>query len=605
MKKITMIVIAFFSFFLLNNDAVAAKSEKKELIENNSKIRYSIDESFWERIYSNDDLTEFEQLITDSSAKHKWKSSCGYLVYIENDMYDADDNLERYELDDSIVTEEGKQTFKDEYTQNSHLLFPSVDVVKYKMNFYKVSGTIVIPQEYDYDNNAIIQYVTMNNGYQIIFNYYYNGSEGCEKKVNEIISNINETNKSSDFDWLALILRVIITAISYLFIPLLILIITKDNISQKNRKIISIANSVIIGGIWLLFTVDSGYKWTPLPAFFYYFINSALILRYKGESNQSAIIKCPNCGSVCYEGDNYCRHCRTKLNNSKEEYKCQNCGATINPYDKECPNCGEAVEIIYKYSEEEIAKIYQEAEKNRINGNVDVAQKLYMKYIEVTESSMKEEGKKCYTFNNNIEFAIAAYKKELEKECININYNTSSAYFYLSYFAIDRKEYEEARKFLDLSLSYNPYNVASIFEKAELYKIEGNFKKYLELTKNSYEKIYYIKDLAHYYRNLGYYYTEKEKWELAKATYLYSLKYENSPNVEAELKYISSKSKDESLPKKEELTTILRENEIPTFISKDNLQIIKSIHNDLEKNNQLGSALGKFVSNLMKENSNS
>ena len=128
--------------------------------------------------------------------------------------------------------------------------------------------------------------------------------------------------------------------------------------------------------------------------------------------------------------------------------------------------------------------------------------------------------------------------------------------------------------------------------------------KYYNLTKKIYSKIYDINNLARYYRNLGYYYIEKKEWDLAKAVYLYSLKYQNSPVVTQEIAYIVQESKNDKLPDKDNLTKILKENNIPIFISKENMNIIKELKSELEKEDKLDSNVGKFIENLYKLNSN-
>lgn len=326
---------------------------------------------------------------------------------------------------------------------------------------------------------------------------------------------------------------------------------------------------------------------------------------------KQSMFKCSECGAICYEGDKYCKNCNAifdedeENDNSKSSFKCDNCGAIVPENATECPNCGELFEDESKEEIKDIDEIYTKAENYKNKGLIEKAKPLYTKYIEETEKAMKENEKKCYTFGNCIEFVLAVKKKLTDGDCIDINYNTSDAYLNLAFFAFDDKDYDSAIKLLKESLRLNPTGIVSLFEMAENYKAKGDLEKYLSWTEKCYDRLYNVSHLAHYYRNLGYYYIEKEEWNLAKTVLLYSLKYENNHNVENELEYIISKSKDESLPQKDELTSILRKNNIPTFISKENLNIIKELHKELEKNNQLNSNVGKFITKIMKENSNS
>ena len=334
------------------------------------------------------------------------------------------------------------------------------------------------------------------------------------------------------------------------------------------------------------------------------------------KTTETAKFKCSECGAICSENDNYCKNCHaifaednkpTKKDSSKKEvkFKCDNCGAMV-PFDAiECPNCGELFEgelsdVEYK----NVDDIYEKAEYLKNKNDIANAKQMYTKYISETEKVMKSNDKKCYTFGNCIEFVLAAKKKLTDGDCIDINYDTSEAYLNLAIFAFDEKDYDAAIKLLNKSLKLNPTSISSLFEMAENYKAKEELDKYYDWTEKCYDRLYHVSQLAHYYRNLGYYYIEKKEWNLAKSVYLYSLKYDNNPNVEKELKFIASKSKDESLPKKEELTSILRKNNIPTFISKENLNIIKELYEDLESKKQLNTNVGKFLSRIMKENSN-
>ena len=301
--------------------------------------------------------------------------------------------------------------------------------------------------------------------------------------------------------------------------------------------------------------------------------------------------KCPNCGASFKEDDD-----------SQEKFKCDNCGAIVSNSATECPNCGELFDE--KESEEDLNTLYEKAEKNK-GTNKSKAKDMYLKYISATEKIMKSKEEKCYTFGNCVELSIAVDQKEIEDKAVDLAYSTSNAYLNLAIMEFDDKQFNEAIKLLNKSLKYNPCNISAMFELAENYKALNEIEKFLKWTNKCYEKIYHVKDLAHYYRNMGFYYIEKQQWNLAKAVYLYSLKYDSSPVVTTELKYIIDKSKDDSLPKMDELTAILRDNNLPTFISKNNLTIIKNLKSKLEEQNQMNSNVGKFISKLIKENSNS
>ena len=160
------------------------------------------------------------------------------------------------------------------------------------------------------------------------------------------------------------------------------------------------------------------------------------------------------------------------------------------------------------------------------------------------------------------------------------------------------KNYEDTIKQLNKGLKYNPVDINILFEKAEAYKNMKDYKKFYDNTINLYNNIYSKNDLAHFYRNLGYYYIEKKNWDLAKAVYLYSLRFDNNPVVNQELEYIINKS-DDSLPSKNRLENILSKNNIPLFINEDVIDIIIDLSKQIKKSNSQNSNVGKFIEKVM------
>lgn len=71
--------------------------------------------------------------------------------------------------------------------------------------------------------------------------------------------------------------------------------------------------------------------------------------------------------------------------------------------------------------------------------------------------------------------------------------------------------------------------------------MSGELGTFFKLTKEAFKLAFRSDDLARCYRNLGYYFVEKELWSEAIACYLLSLQYENdSRQAQSELYYINS-----------------------------------------------------------------
>ncbi|MEG1048876.1 MAG: hypothetical protein RSE48_05005, partial [Bacilli bacterium] len=286
--------------------------------------------------------------------------------------------------------------------------------------------------------------------------------------------------------------------------------------------------------------------------------------------------------------------------------KCNNCDHMISNELEKCPNCHIKFDnenpSNKKAKNEDLEELYKEGVINVQIGNYQQAEKELKEYIKEVNDMKKESEEEWYTFNNCIELMLFAKENDLsEKNIVDVNYNSSNAYFYLSVINFEKKEYDDAIKNLNKSLKWNPYNIHALFEKAENFKVKGDLKKYYSLTLDLYDKIYNLEDLAHYYRNLGYYFIETENLYLANAVYLYSIKFENNSVAFDELKYVISKSKNKVTIAKEELEDIMKENRIPTCISKEIIKSINNLYKKFIKEEQENTPAGKLLRNLVDE----
>ncbi len=93
---------------------------------------------------------------------------------------------------------------------------------------------------------------------------------------------------------------------------------------------------------------------------------------------------------------------------------------------------------------------------------------------------------------------------------------------------------DKAKLALENALYWNPVSVPCILDLAEIYKIENNLDKMYELTQECFKYVYDRHNLSRCYRNLGFYYTEKEDYETAVCLYVFSDQYQESPkSIEA------------------------------------------------------------------------
>lgn len=401
----------------------------------------------------------------------------------------------------------------------------------------------------------------------------------------------NYLNSGDDYlydnsSWLALI-DLVICSVAMMIVPFIWRIINKRRFELQKGKKICKWNSIIIFIISIIMTASGGVSIIGgLGAVMYYFINKWLFVDEEGITKEHLV----------------------------EGYECNNCGHIIPNEMKSCPNChwiqekNEETDDKYEEDDEEIAAeneelqsddLYEKAVDLYQTGKYELATEKFEQYVkEITKLKKESDDEEWYTFNNCVEFILYAQNNKTDKKIMDMNYKCNTAYYFMAMIDFENKNYEEAIKKLNKALKWNPYDIKVLFEKAENYKVMGDLKKYYTSTLDLFDKIYSMEDLARYYRNLGYYFIEEKQWDLAKAMYLYSVRFENNPVALQELKYILAKSNNETLPAKEDLKDILKENRIPTFIDKNVIKSINSIQEKIINEHDEKTAVGKFIIKL-------
>ena len=221
-----------------------------------------------------------------------------------------------------------------------------------------------------------------------------------------------------------------------------------------------------------------------------------------------------------------------------------------------------------------------------------------IKYVQISTVMFKDDRiYKYFTPRNPIEYMLIL-NDENGKEFKETGTDFSSGYTYLGVIAVDKKNIKKAREMLELAFRWNPYNSDAIFEYNETFKMEGKLEEYKDKTLEFFSKLYDPHDLARFYRNLGYYYIEREEWELAKAIYIYSMRFDNNDKAKNELIYIMQKSNSQELPNPEKVKAMLEKYYIPTKISERNLKIIEEMLNAIIRDKQQDSGLGQYLKGI-------
>lgn len=233
------------------------------------------------------------------------------------------------------------------------------------------------------------------------------------------------------------------------------------------------------------------------------------------------------------------------------------------------------------------------------NGDLNNAETELNKFVDISKVMFKDDRVyKYFTPRNPIEYMLIL-NDEKGKEFKETGADFSIGYTYLGSIAVEKKNFSKAREMLKQALKWNPYNTEAIFEEIEIYKMEGKLEEYKKATLETIQKIYNPLDMARFYRNLGYYYIERQEWELAKAIYLYSMRFDNGEKAQHELIYIMQQTNSQELPKPESIKGILEKHYIPTKITERTLAILNEMTNGIKRDKQENSSLGQYLIGIM------
>lgn len=275
------------------------------------------------------------------------------------------------------------------------------------------------------------------------------------------------------------------------------------------------------------------------------------------------------------------------LNKVSEEYK-------NHPMSKEIlREIGRKIfEILPNEAKEEFTKKYDE-DINNIRAMLDEAnsyifgkdkdlekaKSMLLDFIDGNMSFDNDTETEYYNFSDVIEFVIYTRINKTNKNIKWLDIPFVTAYSYLSYIYNEQKQYDKALEMIAKTCRWNPMALSPLFEKCETYKMQKDWETFYNITLSLYDKIYNARDLAHYYRNLGFYYIEKGNLDLAYALYTASTKFEKSNNAFAEMAYINQQLNRESYNMSaEEGINLLKQNNLSFGIKQSNLDLLVSIY---------------------------
>lgn len=220
----------------------------------------------------------------------------------------------------------------------------------------------------------------------------------------------------------------------------------------------------------------------------------------------------------------------------------------------------------YQIEFEQIKQLVEKKENKSAKENMKLL-------LETLEMEFNEKKGTYFSFNHILE----AYEYQYFKSPSIINHtdiNISAFYRFYGFILMNLNEIGAAITAYEIALDWNPVDLDSLFQISELYKRSGDLKNTKRITFELFNYCCTRATLAHFYRNLGFYYLESYKPQIAIPLYIYSNIYFETKQAHSELDYLEKALKK---PIKKytlkELQTILELEQIPIGPNPDTVGI--------------------------------
>lgn len=225
--------------------------------------------------------------------------------------------------------------------------------------------------------------------------------------------------------------------------------------------------------------------------------------------------------------------------------------------------------------EEQILPKYTAAKEFAAKESYAEAEASMKSVLKKIEKALSDEKEQLFSFNHILEaYYFRFFKNQGEKEIHYAPFNIGAFYRFYGYLLIRLENYKDAITAYETALDWNPVDLDSLFQLSELYKKTKDLKNTKEITLKAYNYCCSRATMAHFYRNLGFYYLESYQPEVATALYIYSTIFAPSESAKRDLEYLEKALKrptpDLSVA---EMQKILEENKIPTGPNPDTVGI--------------------------------
>lgn len=173
--------------------------------------------------------------------------------------------------------------------------------------------------------------------------------------------------------------------------------------------------------------------------------------------------------------------------------------------------------------------------KQNLENALTLAEELYSK---ITEGFTETETSKFVSLRNTFEDNLYQIVFKPEKTLNRAPFDFARMISAYGYILVEYKELEKAEQVLKKAIEYNPVDCGPKFELAEIYKLQKNKDKIIEITKDTLKVASSPASVARCYTNLGYMCVDLKEYDDAVTFYYASMIFYPHPAVNSELRNI-------------------------------------------------------------------
>lgn len=174
--------------------------------------------------------------------------------------------------------------------------------------------------------------------------------------------------------------------------------------------------------------------------------------------------------------------------------------------------------------------------KQNLEKALGLAEELYSK---ITEGFPESDTTKFVSLRNTFEDNLYQIVFKPEKTLNRTPFDFARMISVYGYILVEYRELEKAEEVLKKAIEYNPVDCGPKFELAEIYKLQKDKDKIIEITKDTLRVASSPASIARCYTNLGYMCVDLKEYDDAVAFYYASILFYPYSAVKAELQNIA------------------------------------------------------------------